>query len=563
MARDKDRENKIVANVIDSQAHLENRRFRKEQVWRDIGRNIVPVRADIRQEQEAGERRWEDIYDGTGQSALDIFVNGIFGNFVSPAFNWFKLQMRDEELNDIREVKIYLQAVEEQMYGTLNASNYYDEKFLQIQDGGTLGTAPLYITEDFEESGIIAQAIHPAEAYISQNNKNVVDQMHRKVMYSLKQIISEFGEENVPDEVLLEAESNPYQEREVIHAVFKRMDYDPFKVDFTNMPYASMWVLPTSAFGKSSDGGGQGKGNLLREGGFRNFPYHIWRPYRDTRDEYGRSPAERALADCMGLNIMGRTMLGVAEKAAEPPMAAHSEMEGMLDFSPRGINYFSNKDNIPQPIGSFDGYPISIDQMERKAQFIREAFNVDFFQLLSQTARSGRTAREVEELQGERIPLLASSFTQLTVATQMDLERIFEIENEAGRMPEPPEILGEGTLIDIVFLSPLAQLQSRLFQGPAIQDTIAEVGIVAQLYPNVLNDFDPHKLVRKIAENNGFPAEVVNPLEEVLEAERIEREKRAQAEQLAAAESASKSVSNLAKADKDTDGKISQSIGEG
>lgn len=564
MALSEEQEAKKVAEVIEMQSKLETRRFRKEQVWRDIGRNIAPVRADIRQEQEPGERRYEEIYDGTAQEALRIHVNGIFGNFVSPAFNWFRLQVRDQILNDLREIKIYLQQVEEQMYGALNASNYYDEKFLQIQDGATLGTAPLFISEDFDNDSFIAQAIHPAEAYISHNNKNIIDLMHRKIMWSLKAILSEFGEDALPPDVLEQVKTDPYQEREVIHAVFKREDYDPFRADFTNMEFASMWVLPTSVGGKNSSGNtGGGTGNLLREGGFKRFPYHVWRPYRDTRDEYGRSPAEEALPDAIGLNIMGRTMLGVAERAAEPPMAAHSDQEGMLDFSPRGINYFDNKDQIPRPVIDFQGYPIPIDQMERKSQSIRQAFSVDFFQLLASTARSGRTATEVIELKTEQVPLLASSFTRLTVVTQMDLERIFTIESEAGRMPVPPDVLGEGQEIDIVFLSPLAQLQSRLFQGPAITNTLAEVAALRELFPGVERNLDGNIVLREITENNGFPAIAVRPLDDVKAEIAKEKQLQAQALQLQAMESAGKSVKDFAKADKDSEGRISEEIAEG
>ncbi|KKM63110.1 hypothetical protein LCGC14_1514710, partial [marine sediment metagenome] len=66
-----EREDKIVRDVITNQSRLKSRRSPVETVWRDIGREIVPIRADIEQLETPGERRWDDIYDGTAQMALD------------------------------------------------------------------------------------------------------------------------------------------------------------------------------------------------------------------------------------------------------------------------------------------------------------------------------------------------------------------------------------------------------------------------------------------------------------------------------------------------------------
>ncbi|KKL89225.1 hypothetical protein LCGC14_1916840, partial [marine sediment metagenome] len=524
----------------------------------------------IEQLETPGERRWDDIYDGTAQMALDIHVNGIFGNFTNPTFPWFRLAMRNQVLNDLRAVRVYLQEVEEQLYGTMSASNYYDEKFLQIQDGATIGTAPLYIEEDFERGGIVAMAIHPAESYLSHNDKNVIDVFHRTPIFTLKQIIAKFGVDNIPGDLVKMAESNPFLERKVIHAVYKREDYDPFKLDVTNKEFGSVWVLTaqTSSTGtqdKSFEGelGADGQKTsdiLLREGGFDTMPYHVWRPYRDTREEYGRSPAMRALPDAMGLNIIGKTLLGVAERAAEPPANVPTELEGMADFGARGINYVSNTDNGIQFIESGREYPIARDRELAKQESVRQAFNVDFFIALSTSG--AQTATEALLIEGEKAVILMSSVTRLQGVTSDDLERIVQIESAAGRLPEPPDVLRESNEeIDIAFLGPLQQVQSRLFQTRGISQTMADVTPAVQLFgPEVLRNFDGDIVVREIAEGNVFPAKAIRPLKEVQEERQQAQalaEQQAQEEAMALkADTAAK----LAKADKDSEGQLTEAL---
>lgn len=564
-----ERDDKIIKNVIKTQAWLATRRSRWEDTWEEIGREISPLRADILQNQPQGEKRWDDIYDSTAQLSLDVHVNGIFGNFISPTDPWFRLGMGNQDLNDLREVSLYLQEVEERLYSVINASNFYDEFFLLIQDGATIGTAPLYIEEDFETAGIVTMAIHPGETFLSHNDKNIVDVFHRKITFTLKQIISKFGVDNVPEDLVESAESNPFAERTVIHAVFKREDYDPFKVDSINKPFASIWVLTGAVTGtgeasKSFQGQSGTKGVksedvILRESGFDTMPYIVWRPYRDTREEYGRSPSMRALPDAMALNIIGKTLLGVAERAAEPPAIVPSELEGMADFGARGINYVANTENGPKFMEVSREFPIARDRELDKRDSIRQAYNVDFFIALN--AGNSQTATEVIAKEGEKAVILMSSITRLQVVASLSLARIFEIENEAGRMPLPPDVLRGGEDVAITFLGPLAQVQSRLFQARGINQTMFDIQPVVQMFgAEPLRNLDSDVIIREIAQANAFPAKGIRPKDEVAK-EREEALARAEAQaQAAQLAQQAETSSKLAKSDKDSEGGLTEAL---
>jgi len=565
-----ERETKIISNVIKTQAWLATRRSRYEDTWEEIGREISPLRADIRQTEPQGERRWDDIYDSTAQTSLDIHVNGIFGNFATPDKPWFKLGMKNSELNDIRDVRVYLQEVEESMFAVLSDSNFYDELLLMIQDGATIGTAPFYIEEDFESGGIVAMAIHPGESYLSHNDKNIVDVFHRKITFTLKQIISKFGD-SVPADIIEDAEQNPFAERIVIHAVYKREDYDPFKFDSINKPFASLWILTgqvnntgtqdSKTFqGQSNKKGVKSEDVILKESGFDTMPYMVWRPYRDTREEYGRSPSMRALPDAMALNIIGKTLLGVAERAAEPPAITDPSQEGVADFGARGINFIANGETPPSFLEMAREYPVSRDREAAKQQAVRETYSVDFFIALN-ASQGQQTATEATLKEGEKVVILMSSITRLQGVTSAALGRVFQIENDAGRMPVPPEILQEGDNVKISFLGPLAQVQSRLFQTRGINETIFDLGGVVQLFgAEPLRNFDSDIVVREIAEGNIFPAKGIRPLKEVQEERAQDAAIAAEQEQADKLALQAETAGKLAKADKDSDGAITEAM---
>ncbi|MHA2068185.1 MAG: portal protein, partial [Candidatus Thorarchaeota archaeon] len=496
--------------ITERQVKLETKRSPWEDIWEDIADNFIPVREDIRQTDQSGERQGSEIYDGTGSNALNILVRGLYGNMVSPAFNWFRMMFRQEVLNELPEVKRWMQETEEHLYSVFTSTNFYAEIENFLRDGAGFGTATMYIDEDLAKGELMFMTIHPGQVYLEQDFFGQTDTLHRKIRnIQARQLLHFFGDET-PEAVKNSMKSAPFGEWELIHAVYPREEFDLAKIDVANKPFESQWLLKGSSVNTQSRTDVQSvgaEGTILRSSGFDDFPYIVWTWEKSGNEEYGRCPGMYALADCMGLNLMGRTMLELAEAASNPPMAINESMDGNYNLMPRGINFVTGPDEVPVPIDvGGAGYPIGIDQMDRKEAAIKEHFNVDFFLFLSSQDRSGLTATEVIERQGEKAAMLGPAIGRLSKALDNIITKVFDLEFRAGRIAPPPDVVFEvigGEEFDIIYMGPLAQAQRQLFQAQGIDRGFEKILPIAQVNPGILDIINFEEATREQLDSVG------------------------------------------------------------
>ena len=83
-------------------------------------------------------------------------------------------------------------------------------------------------------------------------------------------------------------------------------------------------------------------GALLRESGFREFPYVVPRYLKSSSNEiYGRSPAMNALPDVKMLNTMSKTTIKAAQKQIDPPLMVPDDGFVLpVRTVPGGLNFY-------------------------------------------------------------------------------------------------------------------------------------------------------------------------------------------------------------------------------
>lgn len=547
-----DTTNDNLAKMVSSrQTKLESDRANHTDRWQDVADYVCPYRDDIRGTLVAGEAKGKKIFDGTAVSAAVLAADGIHGYHVSPAFPWFMYVMNRKAANKIPEVKLWLQETEFNMYTALNRSNFYAEMWSFIYDGFTIATASMFAEEDLAEGRIIFEAVHPGESYIAENRYGEIDCFHRKRKLSARKMIQMFGDK-CPEQIKNCYKNQPFTEFEVIHAVYPREDFDPRKKDVLNKRYASVWLLMT--------------GNIvLRESGFEEFPYNVWRYLRTGKSPYGISPAMLAMADIKGVNLMGKTLQGAAQLAVDPSYTVPAYLEGKVQLRPRGINYVKDSQDKILPVNTGSTFPVGIDREEAKQRSIRERFHVDtFLMLTSMQNRGDRTAYEVSEMMGEKAAVLGAELGPLNTTLDSILDRVYQIEFDAGRMPEPPEALyalyeqDPHLRFDPMYMGPLAQAQRERFQNDGFRKFMIQVGPIAEIDPSVLDNFDLDEASRMIADMASIPQEIIRPKEAVEEI-RTDRQEALQAEQMKEdMERLVAGAKDLSAADKD--GTITQSV---
>ena len=555
-------EKSIQQTILTRQAKLENiREFYENGLWIDISRFIDPRRKDITLESrtnDKGRNLGTDVYDGSPQGALNTWADGMQGFLVSG--RWFKSELSNPSLNKIDSVREWLQAYDQRMYSAFDRGNFYSILPQWFRDAGSIGTATLFSQDDPATGRISHTVIHPREVYIAENQFGEVDTVHRKFMKTARQLVQEFGEENVSKTVLDNAKNHPDKEHEVIHAVYPNTDRIPGKKNARNKPFRSIYLETQGSKGDS--------GVILRDSGFDVNPYAVWRFRKNSDEIYGRSPGSDALTEVFGLNQMGKTLLEAAHKSVRPAMNIPIEMRGQVRLGPDGKNYYTDKGKIISPINNMGNYPVGIDQQERIQKSMEDKYRVEFFRAF--IGRQGEaTATEIMAIKGEQAGLMIAQVDMLFIE---GLRKIFDIVSffedrrgafsiESGMPPIPDEILESGGTINFILTGPLAQAQKRIRELQPIQETLGTLAEMAAVYgPEMLDVVNKDETAEAIVEAGSFPQRLINSkdVRQQMQEQRAMAAQQQQQQQMML--EAAKAVPSLSKAPEE--GSPVQSIGE-
>jgi hypothetical protein len=160
--------------------------------------------------------------------------------------------------------------------------------------------------------------------------------------------------------------------------------------------------------------------------------------------------------------------------------------------------------------------PFTVEYQDRVAKIVNQHFHTDVFMMMSQLANSGKSERmvveQVQELQGEKAAILGTRVGNLqSEAFDPLISRVYSIEAEAGRIPMPPDILLESVHgpVEVQYLGPLAQAQTRLTTVRSIQSFLQLTGQIAQFDPTVIHAVNAPHILRVLRDAVNAPVECV------------------------------------------------------
>ena len=448
--------------IQDKFAELRSKRLPYEMTWEELARYFHPYREDLFSTKPKGLVLGRYLYDPTGVSAVRMLAEGLFGYLMSPALDWFRLEILD---NEDPGVSYWLECVVKGLYTALRRSNFYSEIVEFLTDGITFGTGVLYSEENLGDSAIFYKVISPGCVWVDEDAYGRVQTVFRRDTYSLAQAKDKFG--------------NCTQEGRFIHAVIPDKDH-----------WKSVWYHEKT-------------GQVVRTGRYDSFPYIVWRCIKNPQSVYGFSPALMALPSVKTLNKVRKALLEAALLSVKPPLNVPTDAD--VDLTPNGINYYNNPNDIIKPINLGIDFPIGKDREEIIQKSVRDFFNIDFFLMFAHQERA-MTATEVVGRQGEKAAILGNMVGRLT-GELLDsvIDGAYRIESRAGRLVAPPELLGEGANIDIEYLGPLAVAQKKLFQSKGLNHALEEIAPILQLKPETSENIDWDYLVRYAYEVAGAP----------------------------------------------------------
>jgi len=501
--------------------------------WQEVADYMQPRKADVTKTRSRGDKRTELIFDSSPIQAVELLAASLHGMLTNPSTPWFTLRFKDNELDQDDEAKLWLESVTEVMYTAFNRSNFQQEIFELYHDLITFGTAAMFIEED-QDDLLKFSTRHINEIYITENDKGRIDTVYRKFKITARAAIQQFGL-SLSDDAKTKAEKDPFDDVEILHAVYPRQEFDPTKLDRENMPFESVYLEYKN-------------GNELSVGGFKEFPFVVPRYLKASHEIYGRSPAMTALPDVKMLNEMSKTTIKAAQKQVDPPLLVPDD--GFLlpvRTVPGGLNFYRSgtRDRI-EPLNIGANNPLGLNMEEQRRNAIREVFYVN--QLMLQQGPQ-MTATEVIQRNEEKMRLLGPVLGRLQSELLKPLiDRTFAILLRNNQFAQAPEFLS-GQDVEIEYVSPLAKAQKST-ELSSITRAIEILGSLANVAP-VFDYINFDALVKHVADLVGVPQKVLK-LQSQVNAEREQaaqqQEQMAEMQQLQQVAKAGGDIAPLAKA---------------
>lgn len=522
-----------------------SRRFERErskrgtwdQMFQELAERVCPQMADFNSKRTPGDKRTEKMYDATAALAARKGVS-VMAAFMWPSNQRYqKLTTNQTALNKSQKVKVYFDALTDVLF----RARYSPRAAFESQMGAAalqnivFGTGLLFIDDDVRRSAISYRALHLGQTYIAEGASGNVDTVYRCWTWSLRQIEQKWPG-RLPEKLRQRLQTHPDDEAEVAHAVFPRTDYDPERIGYPGMPWASVYWLPSEK-------------HPLAEGGYESWPFAVLRDMTSPGEAYGRSPAWLVLSNIKVLNAQKLTALKVGQKIADPPLLASDDLPSAVSQIPGALNYGmlgAGGEPLVKPMLTGGDPRLTLEMMDRERDIIGSSFLMDVFRVLIENPNM--TATQTLELLNERSIHMAQTGGRVESEGLGPMtERELDLLARANQLPEMPDELIEAQgEYKIEYTSPM-RLAMRAGEGAAIARSLEQITPWAQVDPSIMRRVKAGDTLAEIWEINGAPAKLLRTEEEMQAIEEQDTEAAQAAQLLEAAPVVASTAASLAK----------------
>jgi hypothetical protein len=507
--------------VIKQFGRLKGQRGNWEDLWQDLADYINPRKDDVTGFKSPGEKKFVNLFDSTAMISCELLAGALHGMLTNPSGQFFGLSTGDFKLDSNDSVRLWIQQVVRLIHDQINKSNFQTEGHEMYIDLCSFGTSPMQIEED-EETVIRFMTRALKEVFIEENYKGVVDCVYRSYCCDARCLVEEFGLD-LPKKVMDAFNAGKDDKFEVIHAIYPKTKVpENYKGKKSGEhSFVSQYILVSEKID-------------LHVGGFNELPYVVPRWSKYAGEIYGRGPGEKALAEAKVCNKMAEVTLSGAQKTIDPPLMVPDDGFIMpLYTTPGGMNFYrAGSEDMIKPIFNDARIDFGYQAITMKQTAIREAFYVDQLKL-----REGpqMTATEVQERVEQALRFLGPMLGRMqSEFLQPMIERVYQIMDRKGLIPEPPEELA-GIELKIQYISVMAMAQ-RASELSNIKRTMDNIAVLASIDPTCTDIFDATETTKYIAKLCNFPQEAIRNKKD-LDGMREQRAK-VQQEQIQAAKQA-------------------------
>lgn len=480
---------------------LKDQRSSWEPLWRDIRDYCLPDMGCFSGEDASdGHKRYGRILDPEAIDCADILAAGLLSGVSSPSRPWLKLTTLDEELDRVPAVAEWLDKVQRRMLTIFSKAEIYNQLHQSYLELVAFGSACTMILPHPEQI-VHLQNLTIGQYWLADDPFGRVDTVYRKLSMTAKQMVQQWGLENVSSQVRNDYERNPYAKHDIIHVVEPRLERNPDKIDNMNLPWRSVYFEENQ-----SD-------RILSESGFRDFPALCPRWMTIGGSVYGRGPGAKALSASKALQQMAYRFATLIDYYTDMPVAYPDTFTNALrHMRPGGripINAGANELASLRPAWEVKNDPQSVlTAIQARRADIQRMYYVNVFQMIAANQNSDRTATEVAALEQEKVMMMGPVLERLHSELLDPLvSNTFNFMVEQNALPEVPDDLN-GKNLSVEYISVLAEAQ-RNSSVTGIVRWAQQIGMLTQLNPNAVDRIDIDKTIEELADINGIPPSLV------------------------------------------------------
>lgn len=424
-----------------------------EAEWTEIRQWLLPASAPF-QGEEVGFPNRDRIVDSSGEMALDALSAGIVASVFNPATKWLEQRLVDVD-DPSWEERVQLEHETAVMLGVLGdpVTRFNVAAHMAVREFCAFGTGCLFVADrpDHPTRLPLFQAVPLAEIAVGEDEDDTPSRLVRRFRLTARQAATEYGVEALPKTIreALSSEATAGNRFWFRHYVARRRDRDPTSDHARNMPIGSWTVAEVDK-------------TLVRESGFQEMPYLVFRWLHVPGRPYGRGPGGKALPEIRMNNTLRKLTIEGAEKSLNPPLLVASDgVIGDPDMRSAGISYveadfiLSGRDPI-KPLLTATQPLLGVEFHD----WIRRGIDEGFMKPLMQLERDPKmTATQALILEEEQLrglaPLVAHLETELLGGLHARVRGILK----RRRMLPPAGPGMEGREVRASFVSPSARAQ--------------------------------------------------------------------------------------------------------
>lgn len=506
--------------------------FAEKQKWfpmyQLIGEYVLSRKQNFQVSSQPGEFLTEQLYSCVAPNANQILASSLIGNLWPNGARSLRLE-RPRNIPDTKENKDYYDTITDIYTDIMDSPETGTAAALQeyMLDQGAFGISGVMLKKTGDLTDPLRLFAMNVKYFIIDEGKDgFIDTYFIDYEWSARQIVQEYGIENVSTKVKEAYEQYDTQTKfKIVQLIEPRQNAPIQPKTNREYPYSSVH------FEFDTD-------KILRDSGYLNPPIIISRFLKALGEKQGRSAAMFAMPAIMRLNVVWELLMRAGEKKLDPPLWM-LDNGGLgsdnLDTSPRGLNVFSLSGlGEKTPVGTIydvgnlqDIYPIA----EQLVKDITQAFYIDrLLDLNNETRQTLGEAQIRDRLRGEGLssvfkrqeteffsPMVRTSFNMLLEEGLLGVIKGTQQEQkilQAGLVPLyiPPDIakamLNGQRVYNIKYISPA----SRIMRTEELQGVIQALDITlgaAPSFPEMGDNYDPDRLVKKINDLLGIDEEVL------------------------------------------------------